>query len=236
MLAVSLLLAVAAASAPPKTGHDVIKAMHAAYDGKWYRTLSFVQRAIFADGRPEEEWWEAAVIPGGLRIDVAPIDSGNAFLYRGDSTFAFSKGKLTRAARGHNILEILAFDVYNQTPERTIELVTEEKFDLGKLREDVWKGAPCWVIGAPGSELWIEKDRLILLRVVEPGANGSTSDISFDKIVKLGGGWIGTEVRFVRDGKLFFHEIYRDWKINPAVTMDLFATPAWKRAAWIPAR
>jgi hypothetical protein len=238
MLTVSLLLLATLArpvsGQPPKTGDDVIRAMHARYAGKWYRTLSFVQRAIFADGRPEEEWWEAAVIPGGLRIDIAPVDSGKAFLYRGDSTFAFDKRKLTRAAVGHNILEILAFDVYNQAPERTVALAKEEKFDLSRLREDTWKGAAMWVIGAPGAELWVEKDRLILLRVVEPGQGGSTSDISFDKVVKLGQGWIGTEVIFLRDGKLFFHEIYRDWKINPAVTMALFDTPAWKRAAWIP--
>ena len=238
MLTVSLLL-LAMLARPvsgdqPKSGDDVIRAMHARYAGKWYRTLSFVQRAIFSDGRPEEEWWEAAVVPGGLRIDVAPVDSGKAFLYRGDSTFGFDQRKLTRAALGRNILEILAFDVYNQAPERTIELAKAEKFDLGKLREDTWKGAPVWVIGVPGSELWVEKDRLILLRVLEPGPGGSTSDISFDKVVKLGNGWIGTEVVFLRDGKLYFHEVYRDWKINPAVTMDLFATPTWKRAAWIP--
>lgn len=237
MLTVSLILLAALAGprpAPPRSGEDVIRAMHERYAGRWYKTLSFVQRAVFADGRPEEEWWEAAVIPGGLRIDVAPVDSGKAFLYRGDSTFSFNHGKLVNAAVGHNILEILAFDVYNQAPERTIALVTGEKFDLGRLREDTWKGMPAWVIGAPGSELWIEKERLILLRVIEPGQGGSTSDISFDKIVKLGNGWIGTEVLFLRDGKLYFHEIYRDWKINPAVTMSLFDTPVWKRAAWIP--
>ncbi len=218
--------------APPENGEDVIRAMHARYAGKWYRTLSFVQRAIFADGRPEEEWWEAAVIPGGLRIDIAPVDSGNAFLYRGDSTFSFNRRKLVHGAIGHNILEILAFDD-NQPPERTIELAKGEKFDLSRLREDAWKGAAMWVIGAPGSELWIEKDRLILLRVVEPGQGGSSSDISFDKVVKLGQGWLGTEVLFLRDGKPFFHEIYRDWKIDPAVNMSLFDTPTWQRAAWI---
>ena len=238
MLTVSLLLlatlARPVAGQPPKSGDDVIRAMHARYAGKWYKTLSFVQRAIFSDGKPEEEWWEAAVIPGGLRIDVAPVDSGKTFLYRGDSTFAFDKKKQVRAAEGRNILEILAFDVYNQAPERTIALMKAEKFDPSKLREDTWKGTAVWVIGVPGSELWIEKNRLILLRVLEPGAGGITSDISFDKVVKLGNGWIGTEVNFIRGGKLAFHEVYRDWKINPAVTMSLFDTPVWKRAAWIP--
>jgi len=31
-----------------------------------------------------------------------------------------------------------------------------------------------------------------------------------------------------------FTEIYRDWKINPAVTEDLFDVGEWKRPAWVP--
>ena len=123
---------------PMATGSDVIRAMHARYQGRWYRTLSFVQRAIYPDGRPEEEWWEAALIPGRLRIDIAPVDSGRTIMYRADSNYVFEKGKLVRAVPGQNILAILGFDVYGQAPERTIALVQGEGFDLSQLRDGEW--------------------------------------------------------------------------------------------------
>ncbi len=219
---------------PMATGSDVIRAMHARYQGRWYRTLSFVQRAIYPDGRPEEEWWEAALIPGRLRIDIAPVDSGRTIMYRADSNYVFEKGKLVRAVPGQNILAILGFDVYGQAPERTIALVQGEGFDLSQLRDGEWGGKAAYVIGGGGRELWIEKDRLLFLKVIQPGLGGTSTDISFNKYVKLGGGWIGTEVLFLRNDKEFFREVYRDWRVNPQVTDELFQTSPWRRAAWIP--
>lgn len=74
------------------------------------------------------------------------------------------------------------------------------------------------LIGDGGREIWIEKDRWLFLKVIQPGPGGTSTAISFNKYVQLGGGWIGTEVRFLRNGKEFFREVYRDWKINPAAT------------------
>jgi hypothetical protein len=240
MVGVSVILATILAAGVPgalpqiKSGEQLIQAMRAKYPN-WYRKLSFVQRAIYPDGRPEEEWWEAVMAPGRLRIDVAPVDSGRTVIYRGDSNFVFQKGQLARAVKGRNILAILAFDVYLQPAGVTAALIREEGFELDKFREDTWKGAATYVIGAAGKELWIEKKRLILLRVLQTVApNGPATDISFDRFKALGGGWLGTEVLFLRDGKESFREIYRDWRINNAVTDDLFRTDVWRRAAWIP--
>lgn len=235
---VSLLLTVLvsgtrpAASAPITNSTELIRAMRTKYPD-WYRKLSFVQRAIYADGRPEEEWWEAAMIPGRLRIDVAPVASGKSFMYKGDSNYVFQDGKV-HAFKRQNILLIMAFDVYAQPPEKTIAAVKEEKFDLEKFREDTWRGTSFYVIGAPGQELWVEKERLLLWRAVQTDPNGGTLEYSFEKFAPLGGGWIGTEVLFLRNGKEFFREIYRDWKINEAVTDEVFNTVVWKRASWIP--
>jgi hypothetical protein len=235
-------LAVLSLVAPPradvKSGEEVIRAMHAKYAKTWYKKLTFVQRAIWFDGRPEGEWWEAMSIPGRLRLDFAPIDSGNAAIYKNDSVFTFSKKKMVRGAPGQNVLLILGFDVYNQAPERTIDLMKKEGFDLSKVREDTWQGKPAYVVGAAkGDEktkqFWIDKDRLLFLKVIQPGPNGVTSEIRFDKYVKLGGGWIAPDVTFYTDGKLNFHEIYRDWKINDALTEDVFDTAEWKWPSWV---
>mgnify|MGYP001306969168 CR=1 FL=1 len=233
LLLLPVILGPSSRQDPITTGRDVVRAMHHKYDGKWFRTLSFVQRAIFADGRPEEEWWEAAIIPGRLRIDFAPLDSGRTSIYRADSIFAFNHGQLTRSTAGRNILAIMAFDVYGQPPEQTQALVKGEGFNLDQLRQDTFHGIPCWVIGDDAHQLWVEKERLILHRVVQKGANDAVTDISFSKFEPLGGGWIGTEVLFLRNGNEFFREVYRDWRINPAVTDELFQLP-WRPASWVP--
>jgi len=237
MPAVSALFALAFVSTEApiqiKSGEDLIRAMHAKYSATWYRKLTFVQRVI-RPGRPEEEWWEAALIPGRLRIDVAPVDSGQSFVYRGDSSYIFSNGKLTQSAADRNILLILGFDVYGQPPAKTIELLKAEDYDLTRVREATWEGRPAYVVGTDNRQFWVDKDRLLFLRVLEPGPQGASIDIRFNKYVKLEGGWIAPEVVFLRNGTEFMREVYRDWKVNPAVNEDLFAVPPWKRAVWIP--
>src|SRR5262245_37023403 len=114
MLGFSLALtfALAGPGPAPTTGEEVIRAMYDTYNKTWYRQLSFVQRAIFP-GKPEEEWWEALKLPGRLRIDVAPIDSGGrTVIYRGDSLYAFAQKKLANKASQPNMLLVLGFDVY----------------------------------------------------------------------------------------------------------------------------
>jgi hypothetical protein len=244
MLAVSLAMTLAAVAGPgpgPKTGQDVIRAMHEKYAKTWYRQLSFVQRAIFP-GKPEEEWWEAMKIPGRLRIDVAPVDSGvRSVIYRGDSLYVFADRKLANQAVQPNLLLVLGFDVYGQPPESTVALLEREHFDLGKVHEETWEGRPAYVVGAAqgdgqSNQFWIDKERLVFVRLIEQRPKGGPADIRFTKYERLGGGWIGTEVHFFSGGKESFTEIYRDWKVNPAVTDDLFDVKEWKRPAWVPKR
>src|SRR2546426_8747907 len=66
-------------TAPPD-GRQIIRAMHDRYAGAWYRTLSFVQRntATRPDGTTEHSVWrEYAALPGKLRIEFTPADSGD---------------------------------------------------------------------------------------------------------------------------------------------------------------
>ena len=71
----------AQASKTPGTGADVLEAMRAAYEGKWYHTLTFKQKTTFhrPDGVQEQTWYETlSHTPQGtqLRIDFGDLAAG----------------------------------------------------------------------------------------------------------------------------------------------------------------
>ena len=232
----------AATSARPADGTAVIRRMHERYAGKWYRTLTFVQEVYFASGRPTETWYEAGMIPGKLRIDHAPIDSGNMSLYAGDSAYTFRRGKLVNARKDRNILMTLGFDVYGQDPAITTAQLREKGIDLAVVSEGTWQGKPIWIVGAAAgdssvSQFWVEKDRLLFVRVLEYDTNPTNGqktliDAEFNKYQPLGGGWIAPEVVLRINGKDYFREVYRDMKANPVLPADLFATSEYRRPPW----
>ena len=235
-----LLLSALSVQAPDsvRSSADLIRAMHDRHSKTWYHTLSFVQRVIYPD-KPEEEWWEAASLPGRLRIDKAPADSGNTFLFRSDSIVRFAKRAVTSVGPGNNWLLVLGFDVYAQPPGKTIGLLKRASFDLTQFRVDTWEGRAVYVVGADrGDEkrlqFWVDQERLLFVRLIQPGSDG-VRDVRFNKYQPLGGGWIAPDVVFVRDGKEYQREVYRDMQANSPVAPDLFNGPPWKRAGWIPA-
>jgi hypothetical protein len=239
-----VLVAFLAGTTAPKSGEDLVRQMHAKYDGRWYRNLTFVQTTSFPD-KPAETWYEAGTIPGKLRIDIAPLDSMNAFMFVGDSSFVFKGGQRVAAQEDRNLLMTLGFDVYGQASEVTIAQLEAQHVDLSRIREDTWKGAKVWVVGAAQgdtttTQFWIEQDRLLFLRLIEPhksiknpSAPPKLLDVTFDGYQPLGKGWVETQVVIKVDGKEVQRERYADVKADVALQPDLYDTKTYRKAAWI---
>ncbi len=85
-------------------GRDVVRAAQARYAGKWFTTMTFVQKTTYptrtanAPGGVIQTWYETMQLPGMLRIDIAPASSGTGMVFRNDSLYQFSGGTL-RGAR-----------------------------------------------------------------------------------------------------------------------------------------
>jgi hypothetical protein len=223
--------------AAPKTGEDVVRRMHARYDGKWYRTITFVQTTSFPD-RPTETWYEAGTIP----------DSMTAFMFVGDSTVVFRGGKRLGARQDRNLLMTLGFDVYGQPPDTTIAQLSAGGIDLQRVHEGTWNGAPVWVVGAqPGdtasSQFWIERDRLLFVRLIEqhrnpkePEAPADLLDVTFENYQPLGKGWVAPKVVIKVNGKEIQREEYRDIRADVPLQADLYDTETYRKAEWIGSR
>jgi hypothetical protein len=155
-LAVLLLLQVA--TGQPQSGHDVLARMHDRWQGKWFRTFTFVQRTTFPD-RPAQTWYETIENPGRLRIDFGPVDSMNSAIIKNDSVYPFKHGQ---PAGGHpypNTLGLVLSDVYAQPVAETAAQLERHGVDLSKLRADTLRGQPVWVIGAAAGDHGVQGGR-----------------------------------------------------------------------------
>ena len=66
--------------------------MHDRYAGKWYKTFSFNQTTeIYRNDslKRSETWYENIKFPNDFRIDFGNPDSGNAVIFKNDSSYLF---------------------------------------------------------------------------------------------------------------------------------------------------
>src|SRR5437867_7202212 len=219
---------------------QLVAAMHDRYAGKWYRTLTFVQKSTFLrSGAPprEETWYEAGAFPGRLRIDLGDPAKGNGVLYRADSVYSIQGGRIAGRQAGRNPLLILGFDVYAQPTARTLEQLREEHVDLTLLHMDALDGRRVYVVGAgptdsTSNQFWVDVDRLLFVRLIQTNPQSHrTQDVRFEKYVQWGGGWLAEEVRILLGGTTVFHEEYSNVRINVPLDDDLFIPEKWSTAA-----
>lgn len=223
----------------PGNGEELLSLMRDRYAGKWYRTLIFTQKTTLPDGKIET-WYEALELPGKLRIDIAPLDSGKTLLFRNDSLYVFDRKTLKASHPLVHPLMVLGFDVYQAPVKETAQKLRGLKFDLSKLHQTTWRGRPTYVVGAePGDttspQFWIDAERLYFVRSLEPSKKDPAviNETIFDKYLPLGGGWVETEVLFLANGKQQGKEEYSDLKANVKLDPAIFDPSAWKAPGWV---
>jgi hypothetical protein len=234
-LAVLLLLQVA--TGQPQTGQDVLTRMHDRWQGKWFRTFTFVQRTTFPD-KPAQTWYETIENPGRLRIDFGPVDSMNTAIITNDSVYQFKRGQPTGGHPYPNTLGIVLSDVYAQPVAETTAQLEQHGVDLSKVRGDTLRGQRVWVIGAAAGDstspqLWVDQQRLLLLRIHESGPGGAT--LVGDVLRRAPGAIpVETEMVFRENGKEVQREEYTRLTFDAALDPGVFETRQWKRPGWIP--
>ncbi len=242
LLLITTVLGVAEAQAP-KSGEDVIRLMYNRYAGKWYQTLTFVQKTSLVDagGNPTgvETWYEAMHLPGYLRIDIAPLDSGKAIIFRSDSVYQLHGGRIESARPYVHPLLVLGFDVYADAPDVTIDKLRRLNFDLSRLGSGVWQGKKVWIVGAADTndtrppQFWIQQDNLLFVRMLRPSPQGGVQETQFNRYVRLGGGWVSPEVQFYVNGQKGTTEEYSDLKTGVTFAPDLFNPSKFGPPGWV---
>jgi hypothetical protein len=256
MLWTSYLLAVAVAgfgSSPratiarraPATGLDLLRAMHDAYRGKWYTTLTFTQKTTTRRRDSVDTvstWYESVrydTTKGTqLRIDIGDPAAGNGVLYSADSFVVMRAGKLVTARAGGNALLPLIEGVYLQPVARTAAELAPTKLDLARPIVDArWNDRPVWIAGATSAadttspQIWVDVERKVVVRaILVPVPSAPAMDIRLEDLVPLAGGWLATKCEFYVAGVRAQSEQYQDWKANVDLAAALFDTATWSTA------
>lgn len=225
-----------------RNGEDVLRAMHDRYAKSWYKTLTFTQKSTTynADGTSKAEIWHEAVgLPAKLRIDIGTPGDNNGYLMVDGTLTILKAGKEAGTRPLVNMLLVLGFDVYGQSPETTAMVVKGEGYDLSKLHEESWEGHPVYVVGAEKGDLkskqfWIDKDRLLFMRVLEPTREDATKfqDIRFEDYREMAGGWVAARVEVHVDDKMVFSEDYTDIQCNAKLDPGTFDPKQFSATHW----
>ena len=194
---------------------SLIRAMHDRYAKSWYSTLTFTQKSTTynPDGTTKvETWYEAALLPGKLRIDIGPAEDGKAYILADGNATLFDKGKEVRSRPLINML-----------------LVAGEKYDVGKFHEDSFEGRAMYVVGADkgdgkSRQFWIDKDSLLFFRLFQPDRTDAnkSEEIRFVDYRPLARGWVAARVEMRVDDKIVFTEDYSEIRVNRALDAALF--------------
>lgn len=225
-----------------RTGEDLLRAMRDRYRSSWYQTITFTQKSTTykPDGTSSAEtWYEAALLPGRLRIDIGAPRDGNGVVVVDGNVTVFRDGKITGTHARVNMLLVLGFDVYRQDAETTIKVVKGEGYDLAKIHEDTWEGHPAYVVGGDKGDLkskqfWIAKDTLLFVRIIEPAREdpAELDDIRFVDYRALGGAWVAARVEVYSEGKLVFSEDYTDIRANVKLDLAVFDPQQYMNTHW----
>ena len=223
-----------ASKARVTSASELLKAMHDRYDGKYVRTISFLQNNTSYTPSGQErksQWYEHLEVPGKLRIAFLPATQKSGLVQVDDRVATFDNGIRIDFRPSINPLLLMTADVYVSPMANVMKGLDSLHVDTEIIRSDDWEGQPVYVVGAKAgdttsNQFWVDKDNLRLVRFIQRAKAGDrtiVSDMRVQSYKEIEGFDIPTEFLVIRNGRPVWREQYADVKINedfPAGTFD----------------
>ena len=221
------------------SGSGVVKAMHDLYAGKFLKTMSFLQNntAYTSTGQEQHwQWYEHIEVPGKLRIAFLPASQRSGLVQVDDKVASFDNGIRVDFRPSVNPILLLTADVYAAPLPTIMRGLDSLSVDLGVVRTDEWQGRPVYVIGAKAgdstsNQMWIDADKLLLLRFIQRGKSGDRpviSDIQVGGYKDIQGYQVPTEFLVIRNGRPVLREQYANVRINEELPAGTFDQALWR--------
>lgn len=222
-------------------GASLARAIHDRYASNAPRNVTFVQKttvSLSSGSQIAQTWYTAGELPGRWRVDTDQ-SARNGTLYVGDSTYQFAAGKLAKADTGINEILSVAFDVFSQSAAKSESMLRRMGIDGTKMHESTWRGSVMYVLGAvrgdtSTKQIWVERDRLIPVRLVENTRQGHT-EYRFNAYTQTSGQWIPGEIEQFVNGKRRLLEQLTQVRTNVSLPDALFDPKRFSTSAkWMP--
>jgi hypothetical protein len=216
----------------------LIKAMHDRYDGKYLKTMSFLQNNTRYTATGEEQksqWYEHIEIPGKLRIAFLPASQKSGLVQIDDRVASFDNGIRVDFRPSINPLLLLTADVYVAPVTTIMRGLDTLHVDPEIIRDAVWEGDPVYVVGAragdtTSNQMWVDRDHLRLVRFIQSQKAGDRTMLSDIRVLgykDIGGFEVPTEFLVIRNGKPVWREQYADVRINENLPAGTFDQATW---------
>jgi hypothetical protein len=221
------------------SGSSVVRAMHDLYGGKYLKTMSFLQNntAYTTAGQEQHsQWYEHMEVPGKLRIAFLPATQRSGLVQVDDNVASFDNGIRTDIRPSVNPLLLLTADVYAAPVSTIMRGLDSLSVDAEVIRIDEWQGHPVYVVGAKAgdstsNQMWVDADRLLLLRFIQRGKSGDRpiiSDYRVENYKDIQGYQIPTEFLVIRNGRPVWREQYANVRVNEEFPAGTFDQALWK--------
>ena len=230
---------VKAAGARLTSGGSVVRAMHDLYGGKYLKTMSFLQNntAYTSTGQEQHsQWYEHLEVPGKLRIAFLPATQRSGLVQVDDNVASFDNGIRVDIRPSVNPLLLLTADIYAAPVTTIMRGLDSLSVDPEVMHVTEWEGRPVYVVGAkPGdstaTQMWVDADRLVLLRFIQRGKSGDRVVISDYRILgykDIQGFQVPTQFLVIRNGRPIWREEYANIRVNVEFPAGTFDQALWK--------
>jgi hypothetical protein len=220
------------------SGSGLIKAMHDRYDGKYLKTMSFLQNntAYTTTGQEQKsQWYEHIEIPGKLRIAFLPASQKSGLVQVDDRVASFDNGIRVDFRPSVNPLLLLTADVYAAPVGAIMRGLDTLHVNAEIIRDDTWQGQPVYVVGAKvgdstSNQMWVDRDQLRLVRFIQSQRVGDRTMISDNRVQgykEIGGFDVPTEFLVIRNGRPVWREEYANVRINTDFPPGTFDQATW---------
>lgn len=211
--------------------------MRRAHPADELKSLSFTLKISEprADSTVERSATAIIGFPGRYRLANLPSSRRSGVVRDRERLAVFESGRRVASSSRIDVAQLLAYDVFAQRIDSTIQWLDLARVRLGVARRDRWEGRDVWVVGAAegdaiSTQFWVDEDRWRVLRVIQRDPRRPTEILDvryreFENVMRVP---VPTLIDIYRNGRHAQTHTISDIIANPKLPSRVFDLQRWR--------